>query len=134
MAVITLTLAISLCLVATFVLFFLRESAHRAFSSAEHDAMLPLSDETPTPARSRAACAAAPTRVLAPGLARGGRCGCTADAAGHKDHDHDSNHAPAHRHESAPGSGRAPCEGCRRRAQERALRASSPTEVVTAGS
>lgn len=134
MAVIPLTLAISLCLVATFVLFFLRESAHRAFSSAEHDAMLPLSDETPTPARSRAASAAAPTRVLAPGLARGGRCGCAADAAGHKDHDHDSNHAPAHRHESAPGSGRAPCEGCRRRAQERALRASSPTEVVTAGS
>ena len=134
MAVIPRTLAISLCLVATFVLFFLRESAHRGFSSAEHDAMLPLSDETPTPARSRAACAAAPTRVLAPGLARGGRCGCTADAAGHKDHDHDSNHAPAHRHESAPGSGRAPCEGCRRRAQERALRASSPTEVVTAGS
>ncbi len=134
MAVIPLTLTISLCLVATFVLFFLRESAHRAFSSAEHDAMLPLSDETPTPARSRAACAAAPTRVLAPGLARGGRCGCAADAAGHEDHDHDhdADHALAHRHESAPGSGRAPCEGCRRRAQERALRASSPTEVVTA--
>lgn len=127
MAVIPLTLTISLCLVATFVLFFLRESAHRAFSSAEHDAMLPLSDETPTPVRSRAASAAAPERVLSHGLARGGRCGCAADAVGHEDHDHDSDHAPAHRHASAPGSGRAPCEGCRRRA-------SSTTGGVTAGS
>jgi hypothetical protein len=46
MAVIPLTLTISLCLVATFVLFFLRESSRRAFSSAEHDALLPLADET----------------------------------------------------------------------------------------
>jgi hypothetical protein len=51
MAVIPLTLTISLCLVATFVLFFLRESSRRAFSSAEHDALLPLADETRVPAR-----------------------------------------------------------------------------------
>jgi hypothetical protein len=54
MAVIPLTLTISLCLVATFVLFFLRESAHRAFSSAEHDSLLPLADEMATTRDSRA--------------------------------------------------------------------------------
>jgi len=45
MAVIPLTLTISLCLVATFVLFFLRESTRRRFSSAESDALLPLAEE-----------------------------------------------------------------------------------------
>lgn len=45
MAVIPLTLTISLCLVATFVIFFLREQTHRKFHSVEHDALLPLADE-----------------------------------------------------------------------------------------
>jgi len=128
MAVIPLTLTISLCLVATFVLFFLRESAHRAFSSAEHDAMLPLSDETPTP--SLGTVATVPVRGKSQSLARRGRCGCSVGAEGHEDHAPDRDHDQAHAH----GSGRAPCEGCRRRAHERARRTSSATEAVVAGS
>ncbi len=49
MSVIPLTLSISLCLVFTFVVFFLREQARRPFSSAERDALLPLAEETPRP-------------------------------------------------------------------------------------
>ena len=47
MSVIPLTLVISLCLVFTFVLFFLREHSRQRFSSSESDALLPLADETP---------------------------------------------------------------------------------------
>ena len=47
MAVIPLTLTISLCLVFTFVVFFLREQLRRPFSSAEREALLPLAEETP---------------------------------------------------------------------------------------
>ena len=49
MSVIPLTLTISLCLVFTFVLFFIREQARRPFSSSERDSLLPLTDETPRP-------------------------------------------------------------------------------------
>ncbi len=47
MSVIPLTLTISLCLVFTFVVFFLREHNRQRFSSAESDALLPLADEVP---------------------------------------------------------------------------------------
>ena len=47
MAVVPLTLTISLCLVFTFVVFFLREHARGRLSSAERDSLLPLADETP---------------------------------------------------------------------------------------
>ncbi len=47
MSVIPLTLTISLCLVFTFVIFFLREHGRQRFSSAESDALMPLADETP---------------------------------------------------------------------------------------
>ena len=47
MAIVPLTLTISLCLVFTFVLFFLREHARGRLSSAERDSLLPLADETP---------------------------------------------------------------------------------------
>jgi cbb3-type cytochrome oxidase subunit 3 len=47
MSVIPLTLTISLCLVFTFVVFFLREHNRQRFSSAESDALLPLADEMP---------------------------------------------------------------------------------------
>lgn len=53
MSVIPLTLTISLCLVFTFVVFFLRENARR-FSSAERDSLLPLSEEKPRLAAARA--------------------------------------------------------------------------------
>ena len=47
MSVVPLTLTISLCLVFTFVIFFLREHNRRHFGSAESDALLPLSEEQP---------------------------------------------------------------------------------------
>ena len=47
MAVIPLTLTISLCLAFSFVVFFLREHACGRFSSAERDSLLPLAEETP---------------------------------------------------------------------------------------
>jgi len=47
MAVVPLTLAISLCLVFTFVAFFLREHARGRLSSAERDSLLPLAEERP---------------------------------------------------------------------------------------
>lgn len=47
MTVIPLTLTISLCLVFTFVVFFLREQARHPFSSSERESLLPLSEETP---------------------------------------------------------------------------------------
>jgi hypothetical protein len=47
MSVVPLTLTISLCLVFTFIVFFLREHSRRRFGSAESEALLPLADETP---------------------------------------------------------------------------------------
>ncbi len=47
MSVIPLTLAISLCLVITFVVFFLREHARSRLSSPERDSLLPFADEKP---------------------------------------------------------------------------------------
>lgn len=46
MSVVPLTLTISLCLVFTFVLFFLREHSRRRFSGAESETLLPLAEET----------------------------------------------------------------------------------------
>lgn len=54
MSVVPLTLTISLCLVFTFVVFFLREHARGSVSSAERDSLLPLADENPRIARARA--------------------------------------------------------------------------------
>jgi hypothetical protein len=47
MSVVPLTLTISLCLVFTFIVFFLKEHSRRRFGSAESEALLPLADETP---------------------------------------------------------------------------------------
>lgn len=46
MPVVPLTLTISLCLVFTFIVFFLREHARGRVSSAERDSLLPLAEET----------------------------------------------------------------------------------------
>jgi hypothetical protein len=46
MPVIPLTITVSLCLVFTFVVFFVRENARR-FSNAERESLLPLAEETP---------------------------------------------------------------------------------------
>jgi hypothetical protein len=53
MAVVPLTLAISLLLVATFIVFFLREHSRGASSSPERDSLLPLEEETPRIAEER---------------------------------------------------------------------------------
>ena len=53
MAVVPLTLTISLCLVFSFVVFFLREQARGHISSAERDSLLPLADEIPRPAHAQ---------------------------------------------------------------------------------
>ncbi|MBL9203141.1 MAG: hypothetical protein JNL39_21710 [Opitutaceae bacterium] len=47
MAVVPLTLAISLGLVAGFVIFFLRQHARGRLSDADRDSVLPFADETP---------------------------------------------------------------------------------------
>jgi hypothetical protein len=58
MSVVPLTLTISLCLVFTFVIFFLREHARGTVSSAERDSLLPLAEED-----SRVECAS-PSQAL----------------------------------------------------------------------
>ena len=63
MSVIPLTLTISLCLVFTFVIFFIREQTRRPFSSSERESLLPLADETPRLAR-------APVPVVPPAHVR----------------------------------------------------------------
>ncbi len=50
MDVVPLTLTISLCLVFTFVIFFLREHSRRECSGTESEALLPLADENARPA------------------------------------------------------------------------------------
>lgn len=45
MSVVPLTLTISLCLVFTFVIFFLREQMRGNASSAERESLLPLAEE-----------------------------------------------------------------------------------------
>lgn len=52
MSIVPLTVIVGLCLVFTFVVFFLREHARGRLSSAERDSLLPLAEETP-----RLACA-----------------------------------------------------------------------------
>jgi hypothetical protein len=53
MPVVPLTLTISLCLVFTFILFFLREHARGGVSSAERDSLLPLAEEASRLAHAR---------------------------------------------------------------------------------
>ena len=53
MDVVPLTLTISLCLVFTFVVFFLREQSRGRLSSAERDSLLPLAEETPALAHAK---------------------------------------------------------------------------------
>jgi len=71
MNVVPLTIAISLCLVFTFVIFFLREQRSGRVSGAEHDSLLPLADET------RAASVhPAPAHDAAHAHDYAGACGC----------------------------------------------------------
>lgn len=63
MSIVPLTLTISLCLVFTFVVFFLRENARR-FSSSERDSLLPLNEETPRLARVHSTVADSKTKPV----------------------------------------------------------------------
>ena len=47
MAVVPLTITISLCLVFSFIAFFLVEHARARLSGADRDSLLPLREETP---------------------------------------------------------------------------------------
>lgn len=71
MSIVPLTVIVGLCLVFTFVVFFLREQGRGHLSSPERDSLLPLADETPRLARGPSRSAPA-----SPG------CGC---AAGHRE-------------------------------------------------
>lgn len=55
MSVIPLTLTISLCLVFTFVVFFLREQSRRRFVAIDRESLLPLAEEKARLASRRAA-------------------------------------------------------------------------------
>jgi hypothetical protein len=91
MAIVPLTLTISLCLVFTFVIFFLREHARGRLSSAERDSLLPLAEENARVAQANRREAA----VTA--------------ASRHHDEDHD--HGPC----GCQDGSRPPCAGCLRR-------------------
>lgn len=85
MNVIPLTLTISLCLVFTFVFFFLRENSRRRFSSAERESLLPLAEEIP-----RIVGGNQPTH----------------------DHADDQDHGQAHDDCGCKDGSRPPCHGC----------------------
>ena len=87
--VIPLTITVSLCLVFTFVVFFLREHSRR-FSNAERESLLPLADETPRLAH---------------------RLGSAAPVAAHDDHHHDHDHDGC----GCRSGRKAPCPGCLKR-------------------
>ena len=89
MSVVPLTIIVSLCLVLSFVVFFLREHARGRVSSAERDSLLPLAEENP---------------VLA--LAPAHR-----DSAPHGNAAHRHNDAACGCHDGS----RQPCPGCLRR-------------------
>jgi len=85
MNVIPVTLAISLCLTLTFILFFWREQSRRRYGSAESDSLLPLAEETPVTAAAVPVVLELKDRI--PSRPRGA-CG---RAAGHT---HDRDHPP----------------------------------------
>lgn len=89
MNVIPITLAISLCLTLTFILFFWREQTRHGFSSAERDSLLPLGEETPAAAASGHGDGpmVLDLKGRTPRHARGG-CGRA------KGHVHDADHPP----------------------------------------
>lgn len=59
MSIVPLTVIVGLCLVFTFVVFFLREQGRGQLSSPERDSLLPLAEETPRLASASARTAAA---------------------------------------------------------------------------
>jgi len=94
MSVVPLTLTISLSLVFTFIIFFLREHARSGVSSAERDSLLPLADETPHVTAAPQISSEAGLDPAAKVTADTARCGCR---QGHQ----------------------APCTGCLKRPAER---------------
>lgn len=76
MSVVPLTLTISLCLVFTFVLFFLREHTRRRFSGIDSEALLPLAEETPRVVGAATVNAAQPSHDHGAGHACRGNGSC----------------------------------------------------------
>lgn len=70
MAVVPLTVIVSLCLVVTFLVFFLGQHARSRLSSAERDSLLPFEEEQP-----RFADAASARTAEGEGGPRAGRSG-----------------------------------------------------------
>jgi hypothetical protein len=99
MNVIPITLAISLCLTLTFILFFWREQMRHGFSSAERDSLLPLGEETPGAVSTAQGHNAAPLVLELKGIKPRHVRGACGRAAGHS---HDADHPP--------------CAGCAHRA------------------
>ena len=85
MSVVPLTLTISLCLVFTFVIFFLCEHARGRLSSTERDSLLPLAEEKPRVVRSK------------------------------REHEHADDHEHEHDGCGCHDGRRAPCPGCLKR-------------------
>ncbi len=100
MSVVPLTLTISLCLVFTFVVFFLREQTRRRFGSAESDALLPFSEEQ----RATESPAGAVTVDLGNRMPRKRRGACGREhgpdhvPCGKCSHAHDHDHGQDHAH------------------------------------
>lgn len=99
MNVIPITLAISLCLTLTFILFFWREQMRHGYSSPERDSLLPLGEETPAPVSTDARQDAPPLVLQLEGRMPRRARGACGRAKGHA---HDADHPP--------------CAGCARRA------------------
>ncbi|MEO5959358.1 MAG: hypothetical protein ABIZ49_06430 [Opitutaceae bacterium] len=89
MPVVPITLTISLCLVFTFVIFFLREHARGRVTSFERDSLLPLAEENPRLAHATT----------------------SHDSAGHGDARQSSGDDGC----GCQNGSRAPCPGCLRR-------------------
>ncbi|OIR13553.1 hypothetical protein GALL_53700 [mine drainage metagenome] len=83
MSVIPLTLTISLCLVITFVVFFLREHARSRMSSPERDSLLPFGDEKPR-ARDKEPAMVISFKDHKPGGQRRHEGGCHSDKPDHE--------------------------------------------------
>ena len=99
MSVVPLTLTISLGLVFTFILLFLREHKRGARSCAERDSLLPLGEETPRIAVSESTSG---PEVTAPAHA----------------HDHEAEHDHEGEDCGCRSGRRAPCVGCLKRATD----------------
>lgn len=86
MPVIPLTLTISLCLVFTFVIFFLCEHARGRTGGAEHASLLPLAEENPRTLPPAASLRPATNHPASPCGCRSGRTAPCQGCAARREH------------------------------------------------